>query len=72
MYVFPETYITAELAQRTKYKSIQNAYDRNQLSVIVRGSFWYVEGCTERVFATVKKEMKRLYPLLTFLYENDT
>lgn len=65
----PEQYITREIAARTKYKSIKDAYDRNNLSVIIRGSFWYAESCTQKVFKTLYKEMKRLYPMYTYLFE---
>ena len=65
----PEQYITHDIAARTKYKSIKDAYNRNNLSVIIRGSFWYVESCTQKVFKTLYKEMKRLYPMYTYLFE---
>lgn len=67
--IIPEEYITTELASKTKYKSIKNAYDRRDLTVIVRGSFWYAEGCTEKLLITVKKEMKRLFPNLIYRCE---
>ena len=69
MYILPEKYLSAELAEKTSKNSIKNAYDRNNLSVIVRGSYWYLEACPDRIFNTVRREMKRLYPMYTYLYE---
>ena len=68
-YIIPEQYITAELAKMTKYESIKNAYNKNDLSVIVRGSLWYTEGCPDRIFKTVKREMARLFPQFVYLYD---
>lgn len=70
-YLLPEEYITADLCHKTRYLSIKSAYDRNGLSIIRRGSFWYTEGCTTRIFNTVRREMKRLYPELMYLYESN-
>ena len=68
-YITPEGYITSDLCRETKYASIKNAYDRNDLSVIVRGSCWYTEGCPERIFRTVYREMRRLFPDLVYMYD---
>ena len=67
-YILPEQYITCDLVAKTKYKSIVNAYERNDLSIIVRGSMWYAEGMPERIRRTVHREMKRLFPQYTYLY----
>lgn len=67
----PEKYITYELAAKTSYKSIKNAYDRNNISIIVRGSFWYFEGLgvSDKIFNLVKKEMRKHFPHLKYCFE---
>lgn len=68
-YAIPEGYLTSDLVNNTKYKGIINAYQRNTLSVIKRGNYWYTEGCPDKIFNCVKREMKRLYPTLEYLYD---
>lgn len=70
-YLAPEKYLTAELCSQTKYKSLRDAYDRNNLSVIVRGSCWYTEGCPDKLMGMLKREMKRLYPQYKHLHDQD-
>ena len=67
----PINYITQELATKTPYKSIKNAYDRNDISIIVRGSFWYFEVCkvTDKTFDLIKREMRKHFPDLKFYFE---
>lgn len=37
-------YITESLADKTKYKSIVSAYQRNDLSIVlIRNKYWYEE-----------------------------
>lgn len=57
-------YITEDLVKKTDKKSIINAYERNELSVLVMDdSVWYVESCSsDRLYNTLAKEMARLYP----------
>lgn len=65
-------YLTDILADRTDKKSIQDAYDRNNLTVIVTSDnlFWYFEKCNSiKLGITVRKEMKRLFPELTYVYD---
>lgn len=66
-----EQYLSAELAERTRYKSVENAYQRNLFSVIRRGSIFYIEefGCSDRTYGLILKEMKRLFPELTYLHD---
>ena len=68
-YAIPDKYLSYDLAKATKYKGIKNAYDRDELSIIQRGSTWWMESCPDKVFNCVKREMKRLYPTLTYLYD---
>ena len=68
-YIIPEEYITSDFAKNSKYSSIKNAYDRNDLSIIVNGSVWYTEGCPAKIQNTVRREMKRLYPHLIYLWD---
>lgn len=65
-------YLTDILADRTDKKSIQDAYERNNLTVIVTSDhkFWYFGKCNiEKLGITVRKEMKRLFPELTYIYD---
>ena len=64
-------YISKEIAENTKYKSIYNAYNKNELSVIVYdGIVWAIEGyINNNVYRVLRKEMKRLFPQLKYLYE---
>jgi len=67
----PEEYLSADIAKQTNYKSIKDAYERNDFSVIKRGGIFYVEGygCPDRTYNLVVKETKRLYPYLTYLHD---
>lgn len=67
-YIIPE-YITSDFAKNSTYSSVKNAYDRNDLSIIANGYFWYTENCPTRIQNTVYREMKRLYPHLTYLWD---
>lgn len=64
-------YITNELAENTKYKLITNAYQKNNLSIVViNDTHWYMECCeSNKVADLVLREMKRLYPQYRYLYE---
>lgn len=65
-------YITSELANKTKYKSIYNAYQTNDLSIVISDKFWYFEKCsTKKVANCVKKEMERLFPEYVYLFGNE-
>jgi len=62
-------YITKELAEKTKIQSIKNAYQTNDLSIVLNNNVWYMEKCTsDRVHDCVIKEMLRFYPEYIYLY----
>lgn len=66
------SYITDLLAEKTNKKSIKNAYETNDLSIIITsdGLFWYFEKCNHlRLGETVQREMKRLFPEYTYIYD---
>lgn len=69
--ILPEEYLSCEVAQKTTYKSIRSAYERNEFSVIKRGSIFYIEGygCSDRTYHLLIKEVKRIYPNLTYLHD---
>lgn len=69
----PETYLTSDIANSTKYKSIKDAYERNKFSVIQNRGHFYIEGfgIDDRTYNLIIKETKRLYPYLTYLYEDE-
>lgn len=63
-------YLEEELAKKTDKPSIYNAYQRNNLTVVNVGSVWWLECCyPDGLCKTVKSEMCRLYPSLTYLYD---
>lgn len=70
--LYDYNYVTSELAEKTKYKSIYNAYQKNDLSVVVYDrSAWFLEGgnISDRLFKVVYKEMQRLFPQYTYIGE---
>ena len=67
----PVEYLSCEIAKNTKYKMVKDAYERNNFSVIKRGGVFWIESCpSNKVYTLLVKETKRLYPYLTYLYEN--
>lgn len=65
-------YIEKELAEKSDKKSIYNAYQKCDLCVIVYDNeIWAFEGgsVNNRLYATVKKEMRRLFPEYKYLYD---
>ena len=65
-------YFTDILADKTDKISIKNAYESNDLSVITTtdGLFWYFGNCSYiKLSITVRKEMKRLFPELIYIYD---
>ena len=71
-------YLTADLAEKTQYSRIRDAYDHNELSVVLYDSVWDSEGehgiwcfegkVTGEVRELVKKEMAELFPQYTYIY----
>lgn len=61
-------YIDREVVEKTNNQKIKDAYDRNELSILVRGDVWYTERCPKGLAKELKAEMKRLYPELRHLY----
>lgn len=64
-------YIESIIAENTNKKSIINAYDRNDISILSDGKIYYFEKCrgSENFVKCVKNEIKRLYPELIYLYD---
>ena len=63
-------YITEELSLKTKYKSIVNAYQKNNLFVVLQNNqYWYMEYCaTDKLYELVNKEMERLFPQYQYIF----
>ena len=59
-------YLTESLVDGTKYKSIMNAYDRDEFSIVKYGGFYCIEcrGLASKTYKLINKEMKRLFPHL--------
>lgn len=61
-------YLEAELADKTKYKLLKDAYDRNNLTIVKHGNSFYFEHTPSKKVADLAiKEVKRLYPELTYI-----
>lgn len=60
-------YITEELVAKTKYKSVFNAWNSDEFSIVVWDNTAYTvygRGLPERVYLFIRAEMRRLYPEL--------
>lgn len=63
-------YITKDLVDKSGIKSLENAYERNNLDIVEKDNVWWCEKCyPDRLFKTVYREMKKHYPELTYLYD---
>ena len=67
--MYNATYLTDDLAKQTKYKSVYDAWNRDDFSLVVYDKAWWTERSvlSNRTFNLVKKEMRRLYPDLTYI-----
>ena len=66
-------YINSELMENTERRTLYDALNRECFYVVVSDGVWWTEtlpfmSIGDRRYKTLKKEMKRLYPDLTFLY----
>lgn len=64
-------YLTDQIALKTTYKSIIDAYERNLFSVIQNGNVFYIENghyLKKNVYNLIIKETKRLYPELRYIF----
>ena len=63
-------FLEKELAEKTKYKTIKKSYQKNNLTVVLNDNVWWIEKCNgNKLFDLVCKEMKRLFPKYTYIYE---
>lgn len=62
-------YITEEVVEKTKYKSVSDAFNRDYFSVVRQGVFFWIESrlCPERTYKLIIKETKRLFPNLKYV-----
>ncbi|MBP5433691.1 hypothetical protein [Ruminococcus sp.] len=61
-------YLESELADKTKYKLIKDAYNENNLTIVKHGdSFYFERTPSEKVANLAIKEIKRIYPELTYI-----
>lgn len=69
--MYPVTYVDCFLVDNTKYKSIINAWERNDFGIVVyKESAWWLEGnVTDKTYELIKREMKRLFPKLKHFME---
>lgn len=67
-------YLLPDIAMRTKYPSVRDAYERNLAEVVRYRDAFYIEGhgCSDRTYRLIIRETKRLYPDLTYLFEGVT
>lgn len=62
-------YLEKDLADKTSLNSIKKAYQNNDLTIIKRGNSYYFERCPDTIYNAVKREIKKFYPDLKFLYD---
>lgn len=62
-------YLTADYASRTKYKSIRDAIDRDQFSVVsYHGGMWIESRqCPPTIFRRAAQELRTIYPHLQYV-----
>ena len=63
-------YIDRELSEQTKYKSIVNAYQKNEFGLVKSGNVFWIEspGLSNRTYLLIIKECKRIFKL-KYLYD---
>lgn len=64
-------YLEDELADKSQYPSIEDAYQRNELTIckFKDRDVYYIQSCPNRIYKLVRREMKKYYPELTYLYD---
>lgn len=62
-------FLERELSIKTNKKSIKNAYERGDLTIIVSSGVFWFEHIPDRIYTTVKQEIKKYYPDLVYLYD---
>lgn len=64
-------YLLSDIADKSVYATVKDAYQRNLAEVVVRDDVFYIEGhgCPDRTYRLIVRETKRLYPTLRYLYE---
>lgn len=55
-------YLEGELAEKSDRPSIEDAYQRNNLTIERYGDFYYIVKCPTKIYSLVKREMKKFYP----------
>ena len=64
-------YLERELAEKSLYPSIEDAYERNELTICKfrDSNTYYLQNCPNRLYRLVKREMGKYYPELKYLYD---
>ena len=63
-------YITEDIYNRTENVHILDAIEHEELKVMRLGKVWWLEYCNNRfAYKHIFKEMKKLFPNLTYLTE---
>lgn len=64
-------YLEDELADKSQYPSIEDAYQRNELTIckFKDRDVYYIQSCPNRIYKLVRREMKKYYPELNYLYD---
>lgn len=69
-----EMYVTWDLFEKTNSKLVKNWIDRDFFDIVIYRNCWWIErgyGMWNQLFKSIKKEMKRIYPSLKYIYEDD-
>jgi len=61
-------YITHEVAENTKHKSIKNSYEKNDISIVATEKVFWFESChcSARVLDLAIREVERMFPNLMY------
>lgn len=66
-------YISEVVADRTKYTSLYNAYQKNDLSIVLlNDEYFYFEHCPGYLSKCAIKEVKRIFPGVEYLGDINT
>ncbi len=57
-------YLENELVEKTNNQIVINAYECNNLTIVVKGNVYWFEHCPFRAVKTVQNEIKKYFPEL--------
>ena len=61
-------YLENELIEKTNNQIIINAYEHNNLTIVVNDNVYWFEHCPLSAIKTIQNEIKKYFPKLQYLY----